>query len=114
MLSLTITRGLNRTRVCRDETRGATTSLEATATWRYLDGGRGVEHVLQGEVAAVVQVVFAEFLNELEVVQSISQRHVLLQTHVWGGEKREPSDIRVTAATSLQWVPLLSDHKAEV
>lgn len=34
----------------------------------YLDGGGGVEHVLQAEVAAVVQVVFAEVLYELQVV----------------------------------------------
>lgn len=44
----------------------------------YLDGGGGVEHVLQTEVAAAVQVVFAEVLDELEVVEAISQRHVLL------------------------------------
>lgn len=32
---------------------------------QYLDCGGGVEHVLQAEVAAAVQVVFAEVLNEL-------------------------------------------------
>ncbi len=49
---------------------------------QYLDGGRGVEHVLQAEVAAAVQVVFAEVLYELQVVQTIGQRHVLLQTNI--------------------------------
>lgn len=34
----------------------------------YLDGGGGVEQVLQAKVAAAVQVVFAEVLNELQVV----------------------------------------------
>lgn len=48
----------------------------------YLDGGGGVEHVLQTEVAAAVQVVFAEVLDELEVVEAIGQRHVLLQADV--------------------------------
>lgn len=32
---------------------------------QYLDGGGGVEHVLQTEVAAAVQVVLAEVLYEL-------------------------------------------------
>lgn len=54
---------------------------------RYLDAGGGEEHVFQGEVAAVVQVVFAEVLNELQVVQSICQRHVLLKTNICGGRR---------------------------
>lgn len=49
----------------------------------YLDGGGGVEHVLQTEVAAAVQVVFAEVLDQLHVVETIRQRHVLLQTDIW-------------------------------
>lgn len=32
---------------------------------QYLYGGGGVEHILQGEVTAAVQVVFAEVLYEL-------------------------------------------------
>lgn len=48
----------------------------------YLDGGGGVEHILQAEVAAAVQVVFTEVLYELQVVESVSQAHVLLQTDV--------------------------------
>lgn len=50
----------------------------------YLDGGGGVQHVLQGKVAATVEVVFAEVLYELQVVQPIGQRHVLLQTDICG------------------------------
>ena len=48
----------------------------------YLDGGGGVQHVLQAEVAAAAQVVFAKVLYELQVVQSISQSHILLQTDI--------------------------------
>lgn len=59
--------------------------LNAEMFERYLDGGGGVKHVLQTEVAAAVQVVFAEVLYELQVVQPISQRHVLLQADVWEG-----------------------------
>lgn len=59
--------------------------LNAARFKQYLDGGGGVEHVLQTEVAAAVQVVFAEVLYELQVVQPISQRHVLLQTDIWEG-----------------------------
>lgn len=62
---------------------------------RYLDGGGGVEQVLQAEVAAVLQVVLAELLNELEVGQALSHSHGLLQTHIWGGEQ-EPSDRNTT------------------
>ena len=51
----------------------------------YLDGGGGVEHVLEAEVAAAAKVVFAEVLNELQVVQPVGQRHVLLQTDIWEG-----------------------------
>lgn len=36
-------------------------------------------------MAAAVQVVFAEVLNELQVVEAISQRHVLLQADIWEG-----------------------------
>lgn len=52
----------------------------------YLDAGGGVQHVLQAEVAAAAQVVFAEVLDELQVVQPIGQRHVLLQADVWEDE----------------------------
>lgn len=48
----------------------------------YLDGGGGVEHVLQAEVAAVVEVVPAELLHQLEVVQTVSQRHGLLEANI--------------------------------
>lgn len=41
-----------------------------------------VEHVLQGEVAAVVQVVSAKLLHQLEVVQTVSQRHGLLEADI--------------------------------
>lgn len=54
---------------------------------QYLDGGGGVEHVFQAEVAAAVQVVFAEVLYELQVVQSISQTHILLQTNICEGRE---------------------------
>lgn len=57
--------------------------LNAAVVEQYLDGGRGVQHVLQAEVAAAVQVVFAEVLYELQVVEPISQRHVILQTDIW-------------------------------
>ena len=50
---------------------------------QYLDGGGGVEHIFQAEVTAAVQVVFAEVLYELQVVEPISQRHVLLQRDIW-------------------------------
>lgn len=33
-------------------------------------------------MAAAVQVVFAEVLDELQVVELIGQRHVLLQTDI--------------------------------
>lgn len=41
-----------------------------------------VEHVLQAEVAAVVEVVLAELLHQLEVVQAVSQRHGLLEADI--------------------------------
>lgn len=37
----------------------------------YFDGRRGVEHILQAEVAAAVQVLAAEVLNELQIVQAV-------------------------------------------
>lgn len=49
----------------------------------YLEGGRGIEHILQTEVAAAFQVLSTEVLNELHVVETIRQCHVLLQTHIW-------------------------------
>lgn len=39
----------------------------------YFEGRMGVEHVLQIEVAAVVQVLPAEVLDELKVVQTVCQ-----------------------------------------
>lgn len=39
----------------------------------YFDGGGGVEHVLQAEVAAVMQVLLAEVLDKLEVVEAVRQ-----------------------------------------
>lgn len=42
----------------------------------------GVEHVLQGKVAAVIEVVPAELLHQLEVVQTVRQRHGLLKANV--------------------------------
>ena len=65
----------------------------------YLDGGRGVEHVLQAEVAAAVQVVFAEVLDELQVVEAVGQRHVLLQTHIWEGRGGHECDVTVSVMT---------------
>ena len=41
-----------------------------------------VEHVLQAEVAAVVEVVPAELLYQLEVVQTVRQRHGLLEADI--------------------------------
>lgn len=41
-----------------------------------------IEHVLQAEVAAVVEVVPAKLLHQLEVVQTVSQGHGLLQADV--------------------------------
>lgn len=50
-----------------------------------------IEHVLQAEVAAAVQVSPAEVLHQLEVVQTVSQRHDLLQADICsaggGGER---------------------------
>ena len=51
----------------------------------YLDGGGRVQHVLEGEVAAAVEVVPAEVPDELQVVQAVGQGHVLLQAHIWMG-----------------------------
>lgn len=42
----------------------------------------GVEHVLQAEVAAAVEVVPAELLHQLEVVQTVGQRHGLLEADI--------------------------------
>lgn len=39
----------------------------------YFDGRMSVEHVLQIEVAAVVQMLPAEVLDELKVVQTVCQ-----------------------------------------
>lgn len=44
-------------------------------------------------MAAAVQVVLTKVLYELQVVESICQTHILLQTDVWRG--REPSGVRV-------------------
>lgn len=41
-----------------------------------------IEHVLQAEVAAVVKVVLAEVLHQLEVVQTVSQRHGLFEADI--------------------------------
>lgn len=46
----------------------------------------GIEHVLQTEVTATVEVLPAEVLNELEVIQTVRQRHGLLQANVWKSE----------------------------
>lgn len=48
----------------------------------YLYGCMCVEHVLQAEVAAVVEVVLAELLHQLEVVETVSQRHGLLEADI--------------------------------
>lgn len=42
----------------------------------------GVEQVLQAEVAAAIEVVPAELLHQLEVVQTVSQRHGLLEADI--------------------------------
>lgn len=72
-----------------------TYNMNAARLKQYLDGRGGVEHVLQAEVAAAVQVVFAEILYKLQVVQAISQRHVLLQTYIW--ESRGSNQVSVTS-----------------
>lgn len=41
-----------------------------------------IEHVLQAEVAAVVEVVPAKLLHQLEVVQTVSQRHSFLEADI--------------------------------
>lgn len=48
----------------------------------YLYGCMCIEHVLQAEVAAVVEVVLAELLHQLEVVETVSQRHGLLEADI--------------------------------
>lgn len=48
----------------------------------YFEGRMSVEHVLQIEVAAVVQVLPAEVLDELKVVQTVCQWHGLFQANV--------------------------------
>lgn len=73
---------------------------------QYLDGWRGVEHVLQTEVAAAAQVFFAEFLDELQVVEAVGQRRVLLQTDIWEGGgshrvKTEGNELKALSLVSL-------------
>lgn len=73
---------------------------------QYLDGWRGVEHVLQTEVAAAAQVFFAELLDELQVVEAVGQRHVLLQADIWesGGShcvKTEGNKLKALSLLSL-------------
>lgn len=41
-----------------------------------------IEHVLQAEVAAVVEVAPAELLHQLKVVQTVGQRHGLLEADI--------------------------------
>lgn len=54
-----------------------------------------IEHVLQAEVAAVVEVVLAELLHQLEVVQAVSQRHGLLEADIWSRQGRGRVHTRV-------------------
>lgn len=58
----------------------------------YLYGRVRVQKVLQAEVAAAVEVVPAELLHQLEVVQTVSQRHGLLEADICsarGGVRRK-------------------------
>lgn len=59
-----------------------------------------IEQVLQAEVAAVIEVVPAELLHQLQVVQTVSQRHGLLQANVCstggGGQTHEGRGNRKT------------------
>lgn len=59
----------------------------------YLDGGGGVEHIFQAEVTAAVQVVLTKVLYELQVVESICQTHILLQTNVWRGTESHQGEL---------------------
>lgn len=56
-----------------------------------------IQHVLEAEVTAVVEVVPAEVLHQLEVVQTVSQRHGLLEADVCsarGGVKNTQTHTR--------------------
>lgn len=50
-------------------------------------------------MAAAVQVVFAEVLYELQVVEAVGQRHALLQTHIWQGRGGHQCDVSVNLMT---------------
>lgn len=39
----------------------------------YLDGVGGIQHILQTEVTAIVKVFSAELLDQLKIVQTVSQ-----------------------------------------
>lgn len=58
----------------------------------HLYGRVRVDHVLQAEVAAAIEVVPAEVLHQLEVVQTVRQRHGLLEADICsarGGVRRK-------------------------
>lgn len=58
----------------------------------YLYRSVSVDHILQAEVAAAVEVVPAELLHQLEVVQTVRQRHGLLEADICsarGGVRRK-------------------------
>lgn len=54
----------------------------------YLNTSGGIKHVLQCEVTAIIQVLSAEVLDELQVVQTVDQRHRLLHTDICMGQER--------------------------
>lgn len=49
----------------------------------YLYGRSSIEHIFQGEMATLVQIFLAKFLNQLQIIQAISQRHGFFQTNIF-------------------------------
>lgn len=61
-----------------------------------------IDHVLQAEVAATVEVVPAELLHQLEVVQTVRQRHGLLEADICsarGGVRHKATHTRTHTCT---------------
>lgn len=48
----------------------------------YLYRRVSIDHILQAEVAAAVEVLPAELLHQLQVVQTVRQRHGLLEADI--------------------------------
>lgn len=51
--------------------------------WTHMQGWGGVEQVLHSQLAAAQQVAVTKLLDELQVVNAVSHRHGVLQTHIW-------------------------------